>query len=155
MHQGDKELISPLGGTSKDEEQAKDTIIISEGIVDPRGSEVPITPARYSSEGQDQMVPDAFREYDATIAAVGQTYINNDVEPDGAASTTNATSDAPFVSNNALNPLASPRSAVPPSDIKELTIRNLDTGEEYIIGENDPDFEFDTFELSGGDIYTV
>lgn len=40
----------------------------------------------------------------------------------------------------------------PPVDIKELTIRNLDTGEEYIIGENDPDFEFDTFELDGGNI---
>ena len=40
----------------------------------------------------------------------------------------------------------------PPADIKELTIKNLDTGEEYIIGENDPDFEFDTFELTGGEI---
>lgn len=39
-----------------------------------------------------------------------------------------------------------------PDDIKDLTIRNLDTNEEYVIGENDPDFEFDTFELrSGGD----
>lgn len=46
-----------------------------------------------------------------------------------------------------------PRSEVVP-DIKELTIKNLDTGEEYIIGENDPDFEFDTFPLTGdvGDV---
>ena len=34
-------------------------------------------------------------------------------------------------------------------DIKELTIKNLDTGEQYVIGENDPDFEFDTFPLTG------
>ena len=38
-----------------------------------------------------------------------------------------------------------------PKDIKHLTIRNLDTNEEYVIGENDPFFEFDTFELRGGD----
>lgn len=35
----------------------------------------------------------------------------------------------------------------PPKDQAELTLKNLDTGEEFIIGENDPDFEFDTFEL--------
>lgn len=35
----------------------------------------------------------------------------------------------------------------PPSDIRYLTIKNLDTGEEFIIGENDPDFEFNTFEI--------
>ena len=40
-------------------------------------------------------------------------------------------------------------SQIIPSNVKELTIRNLDTGEEYIIGENDPDFEFDTFALTG------
>ena len=34
-------------------------------------------------------------------------------------------------------------------DVKELTLKNLDTGEEYIIGENDPDFEFNTFALTG------
>jgi hypothetical protein len=28
-----------------------------------------------------------------------------------------------------------------------MVIKNLDTGEEFVIGENDPDFEFDTFEL--------
>ena len=33
------------------------------------------------------------------------------------------------------------------TDIKELTIRNLDTGEQFVIGENYPDFEFDTFEI--------
>jgi hypothetical protein len=33
-----------------------------------------------------------------------------------------------------------------PDDI-HLTIRNLDTGDEYVIGSNDPDFDFDTFEL--------
>lgn len=31
-----------------------------------------------------------------------------------------------------------------------LTIKNLDTGEQYVIGENDPDFDFDTFELRKG-----
>jgi hypothetical protein len=41
-----------------------------------------------------------------------------------------------------------PRTEVVP-DIKELTIKNLDTGEQYVIGENDPDFEFDTFPLTG------
>ena len=35
----------------------------------------------------------------------------------------------------------------PPQDQAELKLKNLDTGEEFIIGENDPDFEFDTFEL--------
>lgn len=35
-----------------------------------------------------------------------------------------------------------------PENIRELTIRNLDTGEEFVIGENDPDFEFDTFEIT-------
>lgn len=39
----------------------------------------------------------------------------------------------------------------PPRDIRQMTIRNLDTGEEFIIGENDPDFEFNTFELQGLD----
>jgi hypothetical protein len=41
-------------------------------------------------------------------------------------------------------------SSVMPADIRQLTIRNLDTGEEFIIGENDPDFDFDTFELCAG-----
>lgn len=36
-----------------------------------------------------------------------------------------------------------------PVDIRQMTIKNLDTGEEFIIGENDPDFEFDTFEIGG------
>lgn len=36
-----------------------------------------------------------------------------------------------------------------PEDVEQLKLKNLDTGEEYIIGENDPDFEFDTFELRG------
>lgn len=35
-----------------------------------------------------------------------------------------------------------------PENIKELTIKNLDTGEEFVIGENDPDFEFNTFEIT-------
>ena len=50
-------------------------------------------------------------------------------------------------------PLQSPtrKTDVVPSDIKELTIRNLDTGEQFIIGQDDPDFDFDTFELRGGD----
>jgi hypothetical protein len=37
----------------------------------------------------------------------------------------------------------------PPVSIRQLTIKNLDTGEEFIIGENDPDFDFDTFEIGG------
>lgn len=40
-----------------------------------------------------------------------------------------------------------PKSQMMPSNVEELKLKNLDTGEEYIIGENDPDFEFDTFEL--------
>ena len=35
------------------------------------------------------------------------------------------------------------------SERRAMTIKNLDTGDEYVIGENDPDFEFDTFELRG------
>jgi len=32
-----------------------------------------------------------------------------------------------------------------------LRIRDLDTGEEYIIGENEPEFDFDTFSrVQGG-----
>jgi hypothetical protein len=30
---------------------------------------------------------------------------------------------------------------------ESMTIKNLDTGEEFIIGENDPDFDLDTFEI--------
>eukprot|EP01039_Chlorochromonas_danica_P008929 gene8929-9851_t len=41
----------------------------------------------------------------------------------------------------------SPAPAPPIISIRQLTIRNLDTGEEFIIGENDPDFDFDTFEI--------
>jgi hypothetical protein len=41
------------------------------------------------------------------------------------------------------------REEIKPTDIRQLTIKNLDTGEEFIIGENDPDFEFDTFEIGG------
>jgi len=33
-------------------------------------------------------------------------------------------------------------------DRRALTVTDLDTGDEYIIGENDPDFEWDTFEIS-------
>jgi hypothetical protein len=43
----------------------------------------------------------------------------------------------------------------PPVDVRELTIRNLDTGEEFVIGENDPDFEFDTFPITGGDAMAI
>lgn len=35
-------------------------------------------------------------------------------------------------------------------DVEMLTIKNLDTGEQFVIGENDPDFDFDTFELRRG-----
>lgn len=37
---------------------------------------------------------------------------------------------------------------VVPVDIRELTIKNLDTGEEFIIGEKDPDFEYDNWEIT-------
>lgn len=43
---------------------------------------------------------------------------------------------------------ASAEDVVPAVEI--MTIKNLDTGEEFVIGEKDPDFEFDTFELHGG-----
>jgi len=43
-------------------------------------------------------------------------------------------------------PMRSPEKR--PDDIRELIIKNLDTGEEFVIGENDPDFEFDTFEIT-------
>ena len=33
--------------------------------------------------------------------------------------------------------------------VEFLTIRNLDTGDAYVIGENDPDFDFDTFAIEG------
>ena len=39
-----------------------------------------------------------------------------------------------------------------PTNIEELTLKNLDTGEQFIIGENDPDFDFDTFELKKGGV---
>jgi len=32
-------------------------------------------------------------------------------------------------------------------DRRAMTITDLDTGDEYVIGENDPDFEWDTFEI--------
>jgi hypothetical protein len=54
---------------------------------------------------------------------------------------------APIASEQAGEMNAKRTDVVP--DIKELTIKNLDTGEQYVIGENDPDFEFDTFPLTG------
>jgi hypothetical protein len=68
-------------------------------------------------------------------------------------------SSSPATNNSPVAPAAgspnasvSPKKAdIVPTDIKELTIKNLDTGEQFVIGENDPDFEFDTFELRGGD----
>lgn len=56
----------------------------------------------------------------------------------------------PATTATAAAPPSPAQAERPPVDIKELTIRNLDTGEEYVIGENDPDFEFDTFALDGG-----
>ena len=41
----------------------------------------------------------------------------------------------------------------PPEE--HLTIRNLDTGEAFVIGKNDPDFDFNTFALSAGTTYLV
>jgi len=38
-------------------------------------------------------------------------------------------------------------SMVVPVNKEEMTIRNLDTGEEYLIGENEPDFEYNTYEI--------
>ena len=40
-------------------------------------------------------------------------------------------------------------SVTPARDRRAMTITNLDTGDLYVIGENDPDFDFDTFELRG------
>lgn len=50
---------------------------------------------------------------------------------------------------NKENDDAASASKIVPTDVRQLTIKNLDTGEEFIIGENDPDFEFDTFEIGG------
>lgn len=44
---------------------------------------------------------------------------------------------------------SSPKPTAPVEDPRMLVIKNLDTGEEFVIGENDPDFEFDTFEIGG------
>lgn len=69
----------------------------------------------------------------------------------GAGAVPGSPSPSPF---SPPPPSSSPRDArlfskedIRPEDIRELTIRNLDTGEEFVIGENDPDFEFDTFPL--------
>jgi len=44
---------------------------------------------------------------------------------------------------------------VPAKEFDEkLVLKNLDTGEQFIIGENDPDFDFDTFELRRGVVAT-
>lgn len=34
--------------------------------------------------------------------------------------------------------------------VEFLTMRNLDTGETYIVGETEPEYDLDTFELTGG-----
>lgn len=36
------------------------------------------------------------------------------------------------------------------NSVEILTLKNLDTGEMYVIGENDPDFDFDTFQIKVG-----
>ncbi|KAJ1435240.1 kinase-like domain-containing protein [Ochromonadaceae sp. CCMP2298] len=43
-----------------------------------------------------------------------------------------------------------PLDAIDAAFDEKLVLKNLDTGESYIIGENDPDFDFDTFELRTG-----
>jgi hypothetical protein len=60
--------------------------------------------------------------------------------------------DAAAVSeeNNAESKPAASVNKLDDEEILKLTIKNLDTGEQYIIGENDPDFDFDTFELRKG-----
>ena len=39
--------------------------------------------------------------------------------------------------------------------VEFLTIRNLDTGEAFVIGQNDPDFDFNTFALGAGKVWGV
>ena len=39
--------------------------------------------------------------------------------------------------------------------VEFLTIKNLDTGEAFVIGENDPDFVLDTFALNAGNVWCV
>ena len=57
--------------------------------------------------------------------------------------------DVPTYENRESESVENPRSPDRrPENIRELTIKNLDTGEEFVIGENDPDFEFDTFEIT-------
>lgn len=61
-------------------------------------------------------------------------------------------SDVDLKSNDKADETTTPNSTVEDEvpDIEKLTIKNLDTGEQFIIGENDPDFDFDTFELRRG-----
>ena len=38
-------------------------------------------------------------------------------------------------------------SQIEPEDCRQLVIRDLDTGDAYMIGENEPDFDYDTYEI--------
>lgn len=90
--------------------------------------------------------------------------VNNTTEP--VNNTTEPTTDtSPSITNDPVPEVAPAKEEVPaddkgieaspkgtaidtkPEDVRFLTIKNLDTGEEFVIGENDPDFDFDTFEI--------
>ena len=62
---------------------------------------------------------------------------------------------APLIAPQVSSVPVSPISQILPADKAELTIKNLDTGEEFIIGENDPDFDFDTFEIGCGPAWVM
>ena len=39
------------------------------------------------------------------------------------------------------------KSQIVPTDVRQLVIRDLDTGDAYLVGENEPDFEYNTYEI--------
>jgi hypothetical protein len=82
---------------------------------------------------------------DATVAHANTTV---DVSVDHVASTEEATPSPHQPEGVPIGATTSIEDEIP--DVEMLTIKNLDTGEQYIIGENDPDFDFDTFELRKG-----
>lgn len=119
----------------------------------PMKESIPPEVTENGSIGHDpapETVSSAISEYERgeSNGAVKGTCGDTGAEPHAEAEAPKAV--AVPTTNNAVSPATPLKAEMPPSDIKELTIRNLDTGEEYIIGENDPDFEFDTFELDGG-----
>lgn len=88
-------------------------------------------------KSEEELIP----EDEKKISALDEKLPHSEAEPEVEVVT------APIASEQAGEMNAKRTDVVP--DIKELTIKNLDTGEQYVIGENDPDFEFDTFPLTG------